>query len=179
MHIIISVITAIAALLWALNSLQRSGFDLNALNPFLWARRKEWERKRNTRPIYSLEHPIEIAAVLVVAVASEGGALLRSDRERVAGILVKDLKLTEDYAREMLTLSEHMLRDGPSINNEVPKILAPAKGKFTAAQVESLAAILRAVPTSRPPTPGQLQIITSFEACFAQPQQNNGEWRRD
>lgn len=41
MHIIIGVITAIAGLLWALNRLNESGFNLNSLNPFLWARRRK------------------------------------------------------------------------------------------------------------------------------------------
>ena len=35
MHIVIAVITAIAGLFWALNALQRSGFQFSSLNPFL------------------------------------------------------------------------------------------------------------------------------------------------
>ena len=35
MHIVIAAITAVAGLIWALNSLQRSGFNVSALNPLL------------------------------------------------------------------------------------------------------------------------------------------------
>ena len=45
MHILIAAITAIGGLIWALYRLQNSGFDLNAFNPFYWARRREWEKK--------------------------------------------------------------------------------------------------------------------------------------
>ena len=38
MHIILSVITALGGLIWAIVALQRSGFDINSLNPFLWHR---------------------------------------------------------------------------------------------------------------------------------------------
>ena len=36
---LIAAITAIAGLLWALNALQRSGFQFSSLNPFLAYRR--------------------------------------------------------------------------------------------------------------------------------------------
>lgn len=54
MHIVIGVISALAGLCWALIALQRSGLDLNELNPFLWARRRKWRMLYGTRPIFNL-----------------------------------------------------------------------------------------------------------------------------
>ena len=45
MHIILSVITALGGLIWAIVALQRSGFDINSLNPFLWHRHNQWREK--------------------------------------------------------------------------------------------------------------------------------------
>ena len=45
MHILIGLITAIAGLFWALNSLQRSEFNFGLSNPFLWSRRKKLIRE--------------------------------------------------------------------------------------------------------------------------------------
>ena len=37
---LIGFITALAGLIWALHSLQNAGVNLNAFNPFYWARRR-------------------------------------------------------------------------------------------------------------------------------------------
>ena len=58
MHIIIGLITAIAGFIWALHSLQNAGFDLNALNPFTWARRRKWEMQLGTKPMHALTDSI-------------------------------------------------------------------------------------------------------------------------
>jgi len=51
MHIVLSVITALAGLIWAISSLQKSGFDINSLNPFLWHRRNSWRNIHDAKPI--------------------------------------------------------------------------------------------------------------------------------
>ncbi|MEX2962926.1 hypothetical protein [Microbulbifer sp. TYP-18] len=71
MHILIGIITAIAGLVWALNSLQNSGVNLNAFNPFMWLRRRKWEKSLGTKPMHALTDSMEVAALLVVAVARE------------------------------------------------------------------------------------------------------------
>lgn len=53
MHIIIGFITAFAGLVWALNSLQNAGFDLNSLNPFALMRRRRWAKKLGTKPMHA------------------------------------------------------------------------------------------------------------------------------
>ena len=78
---LIAAITAIAGLLWALNALQRSGFHFSSLNPFLAYRRWQWSRTYGGRPIYKLERPIDVAAVLLLGVAKADGAIT-SDQKR-------------------------------------------------------------------------------------------------
>jgi len=166
-HILIGLITSVAGLVWALHYLQRSGFDINDFNPFLWARRREWEKRRAARPVFALTHPIEVATVLIVAIAREGGELINKDRERLVGLFTDELKLAERYARELLTLAEHMLREGPSILGQVAKIVAPCKDQFSEAQIQSLKELLRAAPgSSRPLTERQRSMVVEFEAIF-------------
>lgn len=58
MNMLIAVNTAIAGLVWASISLQRTEFDLSSLNPFNCIRRKNCERKQ-VNPLYALEKPTE------------------------------------------------------------------------------------------------------------------------
>lgn len=62
MYIVIAAITASAGLIWALSVLQRSGFDLNSLNPFLAYRRWQWRGIYGGKPIYKLDRPMDVAA---------------------------------------------------------------------------------------------------------------------
>jgi hypothetical protein len=170
-----AVLSAIPAIVWALVVLQRSGFDLNALNPFLWKRRRDWQAKRAARPIFALEEPIDVACVLLVAVAREGSELITEDRERLVGIFTQELKLDERKAREELKLAEYMLREGPSIVGEVGKIVAPCRGKFNQTQVDSLKSLLPTVTgSSRPLTPRQSAIVAEFDAAFRR--DSRGKW---
>ncbi|HKY91636.1 MAG TPA: hypothetical protein VJM11_11380 [Nevskiaceae bacterium] len=176
MHII-AILTALAGLIWALHSLQRSGLDLNALNPFLWMRRREWEKKRATRPVFALAYPIEAASVLILAVAREGSELLQKDRERIVDLYMTDLKMSERQAREMLAVNEHMLREGPSLLGEIGKVLAPSRDKFSQEQKASLVSLLHAASGTSPPMPRQQQLIGEVQAYF-QNESAQAAWQR-
>jgi len=168
-HILIGLITSIGGLVWALHYLQRSGVDLNDFNPFLWARRRAWEKRRAERPVFALTQPIEVAVVLLVAIAKEGGELITRDRERLVDLFTGELKLAERYARELLTLSEHMLRDGPSIVGQVARVVAPCKEQFSEAQMRSLGELLRRAPGTARLSERQGSILQEFEAVFSDP----------
>jgi hypothetical protein len=66
-HLLIAAISAFSCLIWALSALQRAGFDLNSLNPFLAYRRWQWRRSTGAKSISRIEHPMEATAVLLTA----------------------------------------------------------------------------------------------------------------
>ena len=172
---IYAVLSIAPALIWALVALHRSGVDLNGINPFLWKRRRDWKARRTARAIFLLEEPIEVACVLLVAVAREGSELITEDRERLVGIFMQELKLDERKAREQLKLAEYMLRDGPSIVGEVGKIVGPCRDKFNQTQADSLRSLLpTATGSSHPLTPRQNAIIAEFDAVFRKG--SRGKW---
>ena len=90
MHIVLSIITALAGLAWALSSLQKSGFDIQALNPFLWHRRNAWRKKHDTKPIYKLSEPIDVAAILLLGVAKCEGEVSAEQKNKLVEIFQKD-----------------------------------------------------------------------------------------
>ena len=137
MHIIIAAITAIAGLIWALNSLQRSGFDLNSLNPFYWIRRKRWEDKQ-INPLYSLDKPREMVALLMFAVLKQAGDPTEEQKANLLGLYQTDLKFGAKDSQDMYSLASYLLNTDPNYMHKVPALMAPALKEISEDQLLSL-----------------------------------------
>ncbi|MDH3532963.1 MAG: TerB family tellurite resistance protein, partial [Gammaproteobacteria bacterium] len=81
MHIVIGILTSILTILYIL---ERLGIDIGWLNPWSWHRRRAWAKRYHGDPIYSIEDPIDVAAVLIVGTAKLEGDL---SAEQKAAIL--------------------------------------------------------------------------------------------
>lgn len=138
MHILIGLLTAIAGLFWAINSLQRSGFNFNALNPFLWFRRKKWQAKYQTKPIHSIQQPMEVAAVLLLAILKCEGEISSEQKSSLKEIFKTEFKLDDNEADDLILACSHMLRDEIYISDQIDKVLKPSAAQFSAEQVSSL-----------------------------------------
>ncbi|WMS87593.1 TerB family tellurite resistance protein [Pleionea litopenaei] len=145
MHIIIGVITAIAGLLWALNRLNESGFNLNSLNPFLWARRRKWEKAHGTKPIHRLENSLEAAALLVSGMALIDGAVSRETKELVIDLFQKEFGISEQQSLDLYNVSSHLLKDTDNLSAEVKMILAPSINTFSESNQQQLMSMLNEV----------------------------------
>ncbi len=80
MHIIIGFLTALVTIFYLLD---RLGIDLGGFNPFHWRRRRAWANKYNSDPIYSVEDPMHVAALLVLGAAKLDG-VISAEQKRVA-----------------------------------------------------------------------------------------------
>jgi len=160
MHIVIAVITAVAGLIWALNSLQRSGVDLNAFSPFTWLRRRKWEKKLGTKPIHALKDSMEAAALLMVAVAKEEGDITRDSKMEILDMFEEAFGLSRSKAISLFSSCTFMLKDEVHIVGEVTKILAPSKDDFDQSHVEKLIGMLNKVAAKEGrPSEAQAEII--------------------
>jgi len=101
MHILIGLITAIAGLIWALNSLQNAGVNLNAFNPFAWARRREWEKQYGTKPMHGLTDSMDVAALLVVSIVKEKGEVTRETKAEVLSMFERIFGVNHSRAIEL------------------------------------------------------------------------------
>lgn len=177
MHIIIGIITAVAGLIWALNSLQRSGVDLNAFNPFTWARRRKWRRLYGTKPIFTLQRPMEAAALLIVGVLKQEGEISREQKAAVIELFTSQFHLEESQAREVFASSVYLLKDEINLDQSVSGILAPCKAAFTAEQAASLVSMLQQVAALEgSPTEGQQRIIQAVRADLDRGPSPEGVW---
>lgn len=177
MHIVIGVITALASLCWALYALQRSGLDLNELNPFLWARRRKWRMLYGAKPVFSLTKPVEVAAILIVGILKEEGEISREQKSEVLRIFEQKFHLDAGKAVELYKSSLFLLKDEMNIEQIVKGIIAPVKSSFTPEQVESLLELLSQVASIEGPvTSSQMRIIEIIADEFGRESVKAGAW---
>jgi uncharacterized tellurite resistance protein B-like protein len=144
-HIIIGAITALAGLLWAINSLQRSGFSLSSINPFLAYRRWKWSRTYGAKPIYRLERPMDVAAVLLLGIAKADGAITSDQKRELQNLFQSEFEISRDEAADLLLASSHLIRDEIYIVDHLDKILELSAPKFELSSVSSLLSMMRRV----------------------------------
>ena len=178
MHIIIGAITALAGLLWAINSLQRSGFSLSSLNPFLAYRRWKWSRTYGSKPIYRLERPMDVAAVLLLGTAKADGAITSDQKRELQNLFQSEFEISRDEAADLLLASSHLIRDEIYIVDHLDKILEPSAPKFEPSAVNSLLSMMRRVAALDGSINGEQQkLIDATDRYFATRQKAaGGKW---
>lgn len=165
MPIVIAFLTALGGLVWALYRLQNSGLDLNAFNPFYWLHRRRWQQKLGTKPLHRLDNSMEVAALLLVAIAKAEGDLTREQKRHILALFQSEFKLTESDAQDLYVASCHLLKDAGDMVHEVPHILAPSIASFTTAQKASLLQLSNAIASGEgPATDAQIALCNAIEA---------------
>lgn len=177
MHYLIGLITAVAALLFALSRLQRAGLDLNALNPFLWYRRAQWRRLYGSKPLYSLDKPMEVAALLLLATAKCEGEISAEQKKFLLDTFKNEFHLSDKEAADLLASSAYLLRDELYIANELDKVLARSKQQFTPEQSESAITLMEQIAwVDGEPNHEQAKLIDSTKQIFSAVHQVRGKW---
>jgi uncharacterized tellurite resistance protein B-like protein len=177
MHIVIAVITAIAGLFWALNALQRSGFQFSSLNPFLAWRRFQWSRTYGGRAIYQLERPMDVAAVLLLGVAKADGAITSDQKRELLAMFQSEFSVSRDEASDLLLASSHLIRDEIYLVDHLDKILARSAERFEPDTVTSLLAMMRKVAMLDGSINAEQQkLIDATERYFSGRNQPQGKW---
>ena len=177
MHIVIAAITALAGLLWALNSLQRSGFSFSSINPFLAYRRWQWRRTYGGRPIFQLQQPMEVAAVLLLGVAKADGDITSDQKRELQAMFQSEFDISRDEAADLLLASSHLIRDEIYIVDHLDKILERSAPRFEPATVGSLLGMMRRVAAlDGSINTEQQKLIDTTERFFSSRQQAPGKW---
>lgn len=171
MHILIGLITAIAGLVWALHSLQKSGVDLNAFNPFFWYRRHQWAKKYGENPLYTMDNPMDVAATLILAVAKLEGELSKELKRTILEMYQNNFHLSTQQAQELFSATSYLLNHGENANTgnmttQVPKIIARTKQQFSQdrAKADSTLTLMTAVAAVDSPISAEQQALIDATA---------------
>ena len=177
MHVVIAIISALAGLFWALNALQRSGFHFSSLNPFLAYRRWQWRQTYGGRPIYKLERPMDVAAVLLLGVAKADGEITSDQKRELQAMFQSEFEISRDAAADLLLASSHLIRDEIYIVDHLDKILERSVSRFEPGAVSSLLGMMRRVAALDGRINGEQQrLIDATERYFAARERPNGRW---
>ena len=175
---LIAILTALTALVWALYRLHTSGVDLRVLNPFNWLRRVRLQNKINSRPIHSIENPMEAAALLIVATAKLDGEVTEKKRIFIIQLFVNEFSLADSAANDLYAVSSYLLKDVTNIIPEVRLILEPCKASFKPNHIETLLEMLNKVASQEnSPTVAQSELILEVRKYLAQGKTEKFNWQ--
>lgn len=177
MHIVIGLITALGGLLWVLYRLQASGVDLNAFNPFYWARRRSWEKKLGTKALHQVENSMEAAAILVVAVAKLEGEITRESKGEINDLFISTFHVDDSRAKELFGGAVYLLKDVMDAQAEIKSILAPSLTAWTDAQRKTVVEMVNKVALCEGgASPAQQLFIEELKKQLAFVPSVNSQW---
>lgn len=142
MHIILGVLGTIITILILLNRLAEAGIDLGGLNPFLWRRRKKWQKKFEGNPIYQIDSPLDITALLATATAKSDGDMSSEEKKTLLNLFQKEFNMSKKQAAELLIASAYILGNGEELRTNLEKVINTSLSNFTQVQAAAATSLL-------------------------------------
>lgn len=177
MGVVLQILGLIITFTMAMEALRRFGIDVGWLNPITFFRRRAWRKKLTTPPLYALDHPVDVVAVMALATVQTTGAISTQQKAGVQALLREQLNMNETDAAHVWLSSSHMLRNRPLELKEVPVVLGPSAQKFTDYHIQTLKAVMHKAALIEPPVnAAQQQLIDAVDAFFAQKKAASGPW---
>ena len=175
MHIILGVLGVVVTILVLLNRLQEGGIDIGWLNPFSWHRRRKFRLQYETPPAYSLDSPMDVVALFMLAIAKSDGELTKEQKETLLRLFQSDFKLSASEAKNLLGSSSHILGNGQDVRANPKSVLAKSIDSFTDAQIFSTKSLLeQAARIEGEPSNEQTKLLNSIIAAL--PSSSKQEW---
>lgn len=178
MHIVLGVLSGVAGLIWAMVALQRSGFNPATLNPFLWYRRSQWRKRYGTHPLYTLEEPMDVAAVLILGTAKCEGEISAEQKHAILQIFSTEFKLNGDDAADLLLASSHLIRNEVYLLDRLEHILERSSKRFNPEQAGSLLSLMTRTGTLESElNEEQHKLIAATENYFEKLFKRQRQWK--
>ncbi|RZJ07999.1 MAG: phenylacetic acid degradation protein [Acidovorax sp.] len=177
MGVVLQILGLVITFTMAMEALRRFGIDVGWLNPLTFFHRRAWRKKVQTPPLYALDHPVDVVAVLALATVQTTGAITVQQKSGVQALLQEHLKLSESDAGSLWLASAHLLRSRALDVRELPALLERSADKFTDYHVQTLQAVMRGAAMVEPPiNAAQQQLIDAVNAYFAKKNASSGPW---
>ena len=174
MHIVIGVITALISILYLLD---RLGIDIGWLNPFHWRHRREWAKRYDSDPIYSIEDPIHVAAILVIGAAKLDGELSAGQKQATIEQFQASFSLDESAASDLYVSATHLLGVPQVVGQQLQGLAERNKAGFSVEQADSMLQMMVKVASADGSlSEAQQGYIDTMRGHFVVPQQGDGTW---
>jgi hypothetical protein len=177
MHILLGVLGSIVTILLLLNRLAEMGIDLGGLNPFLLYRRKKWKNQIQGNPIYHIDSPMEMVALLMVAVAKSSGDISSEEKHKILELFTKEVHLSKKDSAALMIASVYLLRDGSELREHLKKVIDKSLKKFTDEQADSAMSLISEVANlDRTENPIKEELVRNIEQQLQPVTQAKQKW---
>ncbi|MFK7955170.1 MAG: TerB family tellurite resistance protein [Lysobacterales bacterium] len=142
MHIIIGLLGSLISLAWVLYRLAEMGVDLGGLNPWLWRRRRNWQKRYEANPVYAVEKPMDATALVMAAVAKADGDMSAEEKRSILDMFQSEFHQSEKDAAALLRSSTFLLGNSDTVLENLEKVLEPSQPNFSQEQAQSAVAMI-------------------------------------
>lgn len=169
MYTLVGILSVIATIVWALVALQHAGPHGQRANPLSWFRHRYWRRQYAIHPLFRLEDPMDVAAVLLLGTVKCEGEISREQKQTIIDIYMKTFRLKRDTAEDLLLASSHLIRNQVYLLDCLEPLLYSSRERFSQGQAVSLLALMTRVATLESPlNEEQRKLIAATERWFEQ-----------
>lgn len=173
MHIVLGLLGSLISILYLL---ERIGVDIGWLNPWSWRRRRAWVKKYEGDPIYSIEDPIHVAAILIIGVAKLEGDLSTEQRSAALRQFEEIFSLDPRAASELLGSATHLLGAPQIIGTQLDGVAKRNKHTFKPDQAASMIEMIQQIATvGGAMSDAQREFIDMLRSHFVSPSRK-GTW---
>jgi len=174
MHILLGLLTAIVTILFLLH---RMGVNLRGLNPFDWRRRREFAKRYGADPIYSIEDPIHVAALLIIGAAKLNGDLTAEQKSVAQEQFESNFSMDSRAAAQLFGSAAHLLAAPQLIDTQLAELADKNKGRFSRDQAESMVQMMIKVASADGDlSTTQREFIEVIRSQFVPVEKNQGTW---
>ena len=175
MPYLLGLLGLIVTVLILLSRLADAGIDLGGLNPFLWRRRRAWRQKFEANPLFGLDQPMDVAAVLAVGVAKADGDMSTQQKQALLERFQQTFNIDIRAAEDLLSSSAHLAGDGRILRDQVHDVVATSKEHFSDKQIESTLSLLKKIAAVEGASDRQRELISNVQASLRD-QPSTGTW---
>jgi uncharacterized tellurite resistance protein B-like protein len=138
------------------------GINLRDLNPLLRRRRMRWLNQHNTSPLYNIKSPLEMTALLLVAVAKNNdGEIGTAEKHALLRLFEDKFHLNKRDSSELLIYSFFILQDGSELRQNLQQVLQKSLRRFTPAQLASAISMIDSI--AKPVNPVTAELVSKIK----------------
>ena len=177
MHIILSVLGSIVAILILVNRLSESRINFSGFNIFAWNRRRKWLKKYHADPAFSIDNPMEAAAGLMYVMAKCSGDISKEQKICMLELFHNEFHLSKNQAIQLMSSCSFILKDEDKVVENLREYLKPSMENFDTEKKESVISLVQQVVTCEENvTDKQIHFMDEVKTVFSPQKTSNKNW---
>ena len=174
MHILIGFLGSLITVFYLLD---RLGIDIGGFNPFHWRRKRAWMKQYDSDPIYSVEDPMHVAALLILGAAKLDGVISAAQKNVALEQFESTFSLNAQEASELVGSAVHLLGSPQVIDAQIKGLADKNKDCFTKEQADSMLQIMVTVCSADGSASAeQSTLVENLRTNFVSPEPSQGTW---